>query len=191
MQSYSISSVPLGWRRSEIAQRPGPGITPSDRPLAPHRGSCRVRHREPLHDVFVFIHEISRLIQPGSAVETSHIHHQRVALPAAPRVACPGAIVLQVRTPVKWNDAHVCAPSPTTGPRRCCLRTISIGNGGTSRTRHAMRMAMPGGIAFVMARGCRSPAGGQPADRAASRRAGPRSRMLRPARYRTPSVLRR
>ena len=56
------------------------------------------RHREPLHDVFVFIHEISRLIQPGSAVEIGHIHHQRVALPAAPRVACPGAIVLQVRT---------------------------------------------------------------------------------------------
>src|SRR5579863_3675758 len=56
------------------AQGPGPGIHGGV--LHPRLIHDRIgpRHREPLHDAFVFVHEISRLIQPCSAVKAGHIH---------------------------------------------------------------------------------------------------------------------
>ena len=90
---YSISSVPAGWRRSGTRIVQGREYTGVVYPrLIDDR--IGLGHREPFHHVFVVVYEISRLIQPGSAIKTGYITTNVSPSQRPCESSVPAAIVL-------------------------------------------------------------------------------------------------
>src|SRR5439155_21264582 len=60
-----------------------------------------------LHHVQILINEISRHVEPRSAVEVRHIDDQCVSFPAAARISIPGPVVSRMGTVVQRDDSRL------------------------------------------------------------------------------------
>ena len=66
-----------------------------------------IDQREPLDHVFVLVDEVTRHVEPCAAVEVAHVDDERVAFPAAARVAVPRPVVPRMLAVVGRDDANV------------------------------------------------------------------------------------
>src|SRR5512142_3195242 len=68
----------------------------------------RVLGRQPksLDDMSYGSPKIAGLVQPALPVQSTHLDHERIAVPVPSRIAIPCGIILEERTAVGRNDAH-------------------------------------------------------------------------------------